>query len=96
MKHNLHISYDLNRPGQDYAKLIEAIKTLGNWAKIHKSFWYVKSAYSAEQAVNHLKQFVDATDMIYVVDATTDQAAWNQLAPDVSKHVLDNWNKKAA
>ncbi|MEF2549723.1 hypothetical protein VQ045_21775 [Aurantimonas sp. E1-2-R+4] len=39
MANNLHISYDLNSPGQDYTPLIDKIKTLGPWAKIHKSFW---------------------------------------------------------
>ena len=29
MANNLFISYDLNSPGQDYSKVIEAIKGLG-------------------------------------------------------------------
>ncbi len=50
---NLFISYDLNVPGQRYDQVIEAIKKLGNWAKVQKSFWYVSSSLSAEEAVDY-------------------------------------------
>jgi hypothetical protein len=39
MANNLHVSYDLNSPGQNYEAVIERIKKLGSWAKIHYSFW---------------------------------------------------------
>lgn len=50
MANNLFISYDLFTPGKDYSTVIEAVKSLGSWAKVHKSFWYVKSSLSCEQA----------------------------------------------
>ncbi|NTH50943.1 hypothetical protein G6L09_08145 [Agrobacterium rhizogenes] len=93
MANNLHISYDLNNPGQNYDKVIETIKTLGGWAKIHKSFWYVKSTYTAEQARAIVWKAMDTNDTLYVVDATNNAAAWNKLSDDASKYIQDQWNK---
>lgn len=76
--------------------MIEAIKSLGSWAHVHKSFWFVKSAFSATQARDRLLKAIDASDTIYVVDATNDDAAWFNLDPKVSDFIRGNWRKKAA
>jgi hypothetical protein len=91
MSNNLHISYDLISPGQNYEKVIARIKELGDWAKIHASFWYVNSNYTASQAVDHIKGSMDANDKVYVVDATNNNAAWNQLSPEVAEHIKGHW-----
>jgi hypothetical protein len=95
MTNNLHISYDLNKPGQDYSTLIAKIKTLGGWAKIHKSYWYVNSSYTAEQVVNFLWQFMDKSDSIYVVDATNKNSAWRNISTEAATYIKSNWNQKA-
>jgi hypothetical protein len=82
----------LYAPGQNYDKLIERIKALGSWAKIHKSFWYVNSEVTASQAVDYLKPALDANDKLYVVDATNNSAAWNALPDNVSSHIRGNWH----
>lgn len=91
MANNLHISYDLNRPGQNYDKVIEKIKTLGSWARIHQSFWYVKSTLTARQAADAVWSVMDSTDTVYVVDATNNVAAWQNLSDEVANHIRDNW-----
>lgn len=93
MANNLHISYDLYAPGQNYEKVIAKIKELGSWAKIHKSFWYVNSSYTASQAVDYVKPALDQNDKIYVVDATNNAAAWNSLPDNVAEHIKDQWMK---
>lgn len=93
MANNLHISYDLNSPGQNYDAVISRIKELGSWAKIHKSFWYVNSSYTPNQAVDHIKTALDANDQVYVVDATNNVASWNTLPTNVSNHIKDQWFK---
>jgi len=40
---NLFVSYDLKDPGQNYDRVITAIKGLGSWAKVQYSLWYVSS-----------------------------------------------------
>lgn len=91
MGKNLHISYDLYAPGQNYEKIADAIKELGNWAKVHKSFWYVNSTYSAEQACNHVWRAMDANDSLYVVDSTNNEAAWQNLSKEVSDFIKERW-----
>lgn len=93
MANNLHISYDLNSPGQNYSKVIEAIKSLGNWAKINESFWYVNSTKTAEQACDIIYANMDYNDELYVVDSTNNEAYWRNLSDEVSKHIQDNWSK---
>lgn len=91
MANNLHISYDLNAPGQNYSDVIARIKELGDWAKVHKSFWYVNSAYTATEAVNHIKQSLDSNDTVYVVDSTNNIAAWKNLSPKVEEFIKERW-----
>ncbi len=91
MANNLHISYDLYNPGQNYEKVIERIKALGTWAKIHKSFWYVNSAYTASQARDYVGQAMDGNDRIYVVDATNNEAAWNALDGNNAEFIREQW-----
>ena len=93
MGRNLHISHDLNVPGQNYEAVIEQIKSLGNWAKIHKSFWYVSSDYTARQAADKVWAVMDASDTVYVVDATNNEAAWHNLSKEVYEFILDKWRK---
>ncbi len=93
MANNLIVSYDLYNPGQDYSKVIEAIKGLGSWAKIHKSVWYVNSNYSASQAVDKVWAAMDSNDSLFVVDATSNNAAWQNLSAEVSNYIRDQWPK---
>lgn len=93
MPRNLHISYDLNNPGQNYEAVITKIKALGDWAKIHKSYWYVKSTYTASQACDAIWAVMDRNDTVYVVDSTTNAAAWQNIAPEAAKHIHGHWLK---
>ncbi|WP_204377165.1 CRISPR-associated protein Cas2 [Xanthomonas nasturtii] len=93
MANNLIVSYDLYSPGQDYSKVIEAIKALGSWAKVHKSVWYVNSSYTATQAADKVWEAMDRNDSLFVVDATSNNAAWQNLSDEVSNHVKDQWFK---
>lgn len=92
MSNNLHISYDLKSPGQNYDKVIEKIKSLGDWAKVHYSFWYVNSSYSATEARDIIISALDQNDELYVVDSTGNQAAWtNNVNGQVTSFIKDHW-----
>src|SRR5687767_12019103 len=93
---NLFVSYDLISPGQNYDRVVEAIKTLGSWAKVHYSYWYVKSRYDASEAANIVRRAQDTNDSLMVVDATNNNAAWFNLKPEVEKHIKDHWHQTAA
>lgn len=93
MANNLVISYDLYNPGQDYATVIDTIKTLGSWAKIHKSVWYVNSNHTAAQAVAKIWPVMDKNDSLFVVDATNNSASWQNLSDTVANHIKNEWLK---
>ena len=61
--------------------------------EIATSAWYVKSGYTASQAVDHIKPALDANDKVYVVDATNNNAAWNSLPENVADHIKDQWHR---
>lgn len=93
MANNLFISYDLMAPGKDYEAVYTAIKSLGGWAKVHKSVWYVNSAKTAQEAVDVVWRHMDTNDKLIVINATTNNAAWKNMSDDVSKYIIDQWNK---
>ncbi len=62
------VTYDLNRPGQQYATLYEGIKSLGTHWHCLDSTWLLKTSYSTEQVRDHLKKFIDTNDKLLVVD----------------------------
>jgi hypothetical protein len=93
MANNLFISYDLYNPGQNYEKVGEAIKSLGNWAKVQKLFWYVNSNYSSAQARDIVGAKMDGNDSLIVIDASNGDANWKNLSNVVSQYIRNNWNK---
>lgn len=93
---NLFISYDLKNPGQNYDRVIAAIKGLGSWAKVQYSLWFVSSAYTAKQAADIVWRAQDANDTLIVIDATTSDAAWYGLSTEVSEHIQKHWNRQTA
>ncbi|MFJ4786031.1 hypothetical protein [Streptomyces sp. NPDC088794] len=67
------ISYDLKKPGQDYTTLIKQIKSLGSsWCHALESTWLVATQKSADQVRGTLKSYMDANDLILVVNVTSD------------------------
>jgi hypothetical protein len=70
------ISYDLNRPGQDYSGLYQAIMECGSWWHYLDSTWLVHSSMNATQIWNHIASKVDASDRILVIGVTSDYQGW--------------------
>jgi hypothetical protein len=96
MANNLHISYDLKEPGKNYDRVISAIKSLGSWAKIHYSFWYVQCDLSAAQVRDALIRVIDTNDSVYVVDATNNNAAWHNISSSASDFIRERWQTRTA
>jgi predicted P-loop ATPase/GTPase len=93
MANNLFISYDLNSPGQDYSSVIAEIKSLGVWAKIQKSYWYINSTLTASQVVDRVWKKMDSNDSLIVVDSTNNNASWQNLSDEVANHIKNQWAK---
>lgn len=93
MANNLFISYDLNSTGQNYTAVAEAIKSLGAWAKVHKSVWYVNSNLSSDEAAQKVWASMDRNDNLIVIDASNNNANWYNMPDEVAGHIRDNWSK---
>lgn len=78
-------------PGQNYDTVIDAIKLLGAWAKIHQSFWYVSSNFSAKDAAEQVWRTMDSNDKLLVVNSSTNDAYWYNLPGNVSEHIQQHW-----
>ena len=83
------IGYDLNKSGQDYTKLKEEIKKIGDWWHCLDSTWIVKSDSTAVEIRNHLKKFIDSNDELLVARLSGD-AAWTGFNKDCSDWLLKN------
>ncbi|MEQ9880025.1 hypothetical protein ABRP92_18765 [Pectobacterium aroidearum] len=91
MANNLFITYDLIKT-KDYPAVHDAIKALGNWAKVTESNWYVNSIYSAEDAAKKVNAIMDSDDKLIVVDATNNTAYWYNILDAVSDQLKNQWN----
>jgi hypothetical protein len=69
------VSYDLQRPGQDYATLSEFLKSQSNWWHHLGSTWVIVTNLSAVQLRDGIKEHTDANDKVLVVESSG-VAAW--------------------
>ncbi|AHG83056.1 hypothetical protein F543_1920 [Bibersteinia trehalosi USDA-ARS-USMARC-189] len=91
MKNNILITYDLNKSGQNYVALIEKIKTLGAWAKVQQSVWYLHTSYSSKEVLEILSTITDYNDSLFV--AQLSDANWRGLSNEVSQFIQEQWWK---
>lgn len=71
------ISYDLNKPGQNYDDVYEAIKELGSsWWHYLDSTWLVDTNLTADQISDRIKKHIDKNDYLLVIGVTSDYAGW--------------------
>lgn len=70
------ISYDLCKPGRNYESLYTSIKSLGAWARITESTWFVKSSQSSAFIRDKLLHEMDVNDRLFVAKLAG-EAAWS-------------------
>ena len=63
----LLVTYDLNKPGQDYSDLLKAIKSY-TWARLSESSYAIVTDKTPTTISGELKPFLDASDYIYIVN----------------------------
>ena len=82
------VSYDLNKPGQDYPNVVKAIKTYEYHCQILKSQWLVCSPKMAVDIYNHLRKHIDDTDRLLVCEFTMN--AEGQLSDRVLRWIREH------
>ena len=88
---NLFISYDLDKPGQNYARVEAAISALGQVHKIQFSAYYVKTTLSAKDAEARVWSSMDSNDRLIVIESK--DAWWHNLFPGAQEFIQQHWNK---
>ena len=77
------VNYDLNSPGQDYAKLFQAIQSFNDYHHLMESTWGVHSTKTAKDVFEFLGQHMDDTDRLFVSELT--ENSWWYLNKDAVK-----------
>ncbi len=83
------VTYDLIRPGKDYSKLYDAIKSLGSWWHYLDSTWFFVSSSSAKEIRDELLRHVDGNDKILVLRSGK-EAAWSGISNKGSDWLKNN------
>lgn len=76
------IGYDLDKPGQDYSNLFEAIKGIANgWWHHLDSTWLIRHVGPASFIRDTLRPHIDANDELLVVTLSGEWASSNLSEP---------------
>ena len=70
------VNYDLKKPGQNYEKLYEAIKSCGGWWHYLGSTWLVDTTLSAQGVWDRLTPHVDKNDFFLIIGVTRENCGW--------------------
>ena len=73
------VAYDLNSPGKDYKKLLDALRAMDS-LHAQKSMWLVNTVLLAVPLVQALSQHVDSNDAIWASEVTPAWASWKMPA----------------
>jgi len=69
------ITYDLNRPGQDYEDLINAIKVYEN-IHVMQSVWFISTDEKAEEIYQYFKNYLDKNDNIFICEINSNRQGY--------------------
>lgn len=76
---------------QNYEAIEDAIKSLGDWARVTQSFFYVSTSFSLKEAFDRVNKSIDRNDKLMIIDAKS--AHWIHLPEEVSTYIKENWNR---
>jgi len=80
------ISYDLDKPGQNYDKLIARLKEHGA-VRVLLSQWVLTTTWTAVQLRDDLMAYTDSNDRILVVQISGEWAYSNIMAAESFKQI---------
>ncbi len=86
-----HIVIIADMKSGSIARLEEEIATFGPACAILPQVWLLASDTSVTNVRNHLVQQLGKLDMLFVIDATNDKAAWFNFGPEVDARIRKIW-----
>lgn len=81
------VSYDLNKPGQNYPKIEKAIEASHQSLHILKSTWLVWTNETVNQLQARLLKAIDRNDYLFISRVTAEKNGW--MKPLVWKWIND-------
>lgn len=84
------ITYDLNSQGQQYDKVIQAIKdaSTGVWCSYWKSSYLIKSNLTVQQVSDRITPHLDSNDRLLVIEVKQNYQGW--LTEQQWKYIREN------
>lgn len=72
------ITYDLNSQGQQYDKVIQAIKdaSTGVWCSYWKSSYLIKSNLTVQQISDRITPNLDSNDRLLIIEVKQNYQGW--------------------
>lgn len=73
------VTYDLNKQGQKYDEVIDAIKdaSTGVWCTFWKSSYLIKSNLTSANAVfEKIQPYLDSNDRLLVIEVKNNKQGW--------------------
>ncbi|MHB8928856.1 MAG: hypothetical protein ACYC9Q_14640 [Bacillota bacterium] len=85
------VCYDLLKPGQDYSSLIAELQKYPKWARVTESTWAISTNQGCVAVRDHLRQYMDANDRLFV-GALAGEAAWAKVkcTDEMLKDILNS------
>lgn len=73
--------------------LEQAIMSLGPAYKLATNVWCVNANGTAAGLLNDLSVHIGKSDSMFIVDATRDRTAWNNLGPEIDAKIRRVWRR---
>lgn len=85
------ITYDLNATGQNYEKVINAIKdaSTGVWCTYWKSSYLIQTNLTVQQVSDKITPHLDSNDRLLVIEVKHNYQGW--LPEDAWKYIDNMW-----
>ena len=72
----LLITYDLNKPGQNYSNLYEEIKKAGTWWHHLDSTWIISTDQAPSEWQKRLQTHMDDNDSLLIIEVCKKFRGW--------------------
>jgi hypothetical protein len=91
-----HIVVMVDMKSRSVVSLEEEIYRLGQACPLLPQIWLLKTDKSLNAVRNHLVQQLGKLDVLFVVDATNNKAAWFNFGPEAEARIRRVWSKDDA
>jgi hypothetical protein len=88
-----HIVVIADMKSRSIVGLEEEIYRLGQACPLLPQIWLLRTDQSVNAVRNHLVQQLGKLDVLFVVDATNDKAAWFNFGPEAEARIRRMWSK---